>query len=212
MNEEKSTNKILTIILAIVLIVAVIVVVYANLPETQTNENNNDNSNQDQNGDEEKELFTVIYGDEEKKYTMDNLINQFVPRTGFGAKRTNKPSISSPGNYTGILITDFIEEFSEELTNYSINVTSNEEGEVDFQIYNYTTIQGTVKAYNISNATDNLGYKNMKMILSYKKDGEHLDPSDDGNFMIGFINENKKYSTPAFFWWKFVESIEIIID
>jgi len=208
MPKENSSNKILTIILAAVIIVAAIVVIYANLPKEGINTKNDNENNQNQ-SEEPEILLSVIYGDEKNEYSIDQ-IERFVPTTGYGAKRNERLFIKSPGNYTGVLITKFVKEFSEDIINYSIIIIANESGIYKNLTLNYSTIQGLVPTYNSTNASDYLGYNHMNIIIAYKKEGEYLDPSDDGNLMIGFVSE-EKYATPASFWWKFVETLEIIV-
>jgi len=217
MAKDKSLNKILSIILAIVIIVAVIVVIYANLTNDNTDNSILDNNQVDDNQVNNSDItISVTYGIETKTYKIKDIenlaIKNIIPRTGFGAKRTNGLKISSSGNYTGVLVTDLVEKFNEDITNYSIVIQENESGNVDTFTLNYTTAIGSVTIYNSTNATDELGTGSMKTIIAYKKDGEYLDPEDDGNLMVAFINPDNEYATPSYNWRKFVEAFEIVVD
>ena len=69
---------------------------------------------------------------------------------------------------------------------------------------------GNVDIYNANNASEILDTGGVNMIICYQADGKPLNSSENGNIKIAFINQDEEKITPAFLWWKFVESIEII--
>ena len=200
---EKQTQYI-TIILAAIIIIAIGVVVYTNLPEDTNEENDQPDEGED------TYKLTVVYDGEETSYTIDEL-KEFDTMTGYGGFRTSFPSIKGQANYTGVIITSMVENIAEDIGNYSLKVVANEDGMIENQTYNYSVIQGNVNVYNASNASEIIDMDGVTMILCYQENGEPLDTSDDGTIKIAFINSEEEKITPAFLWWKFVESIEIIV-
>jgi hypothetical protein len=199
---EKLTQYI-TIILAVVIIIAVGVIIYTNLPEETNNENDDLKETPD------IPILIVLYDGEEKEYTLQQL-TELDTMSGYGGYRTSYPSIKGQGTYTGVLVTSLVEDIAGPINNYSIKVVANEEGEIENQTYNYTTINGNVDIYNASNASEIIDIGGVNMILCYQVDGKPLNSSKDSNIKIAFINPSEEKITPAFLWWKFVESIEII--
>jgi len=199
---EKQTQYI-TILLAIIIIIAIGVVIYTNLPEDGNEKNNQqtDKSNE--------HMLTVFYNGEETNYTLDELM-EFDTITGYGGYRTSFPSIRGQGNYTGVIVTSLIEDIAGPIENYSLKVVSNEDGTIENQTYNYSVIQGNVDIYNASNASEIIDKGGVTMILCYQENGEPLNETDDGAIKIAFVNSEEEKITPAFLWWKFVESIEIV--
>lgn len=199
---EKQTQYI-TIILAVVIIIAIGVVVYTNLPEDA-----NEGNDQPKEGEDTYKL-TVIYNGEETSYTLGELM-EFDTMTGYGGYRTSFPSIKGQATYTGVIVTSMVEDIAGDIGNYSLKVVANEDDMIENQTYNFSVIQGNVNIYNASNASEIIENGGVIMILCYQEDGEPLDASDDGSIKIAFINSEEERITPAFLWWKFVESIEII--
>jgi len=215
MAEKNNTNKILTIVLAVIICVSAIVLLYVNLPKdekTDNNINNNTNGSTDNNQTEEPVIvLTVIYGDEQTEYTIDELEAMDII-TGYGGYRTSYPLIKGQELYTGVTVSKLVELTAGNITNYSLLVTSNEKEKIENKTYNYTTIQGNINIYNSTNASDETPIEKggVTMIVCFEKDGEYLNESDDGKIKIAFVNKNEEKITSSDLWWKFVESIEII--
>jgi len=210
MAEENGNNKLITIVLAIIITFAAIAILYVNLPKENIKDNDTDDEDQDDQVQEETYL-TVVYGNEQKIYTLDDL-ESLETITGLGGHRTSQPSIEGQATYTGVPITTLVKLSTGEITDYSLKVYSNEEGEIDSITYAYDTAQGNVDIYNSTNATDEnpISIGGVSMIVCYKTDGEYLDESTDGKLKIAFVNEDEELITKASLWWKFVYSIEII--
>ncbi len=212
---EKNSNKILTLVLAVIICISAIVVLYVSLPKNETTDNNTDdttNGNTDNNETEEPvTVLTVIFGDEQTEYTLEEL-EEMETINGYGGYRTSYPMIKGQGTYTGVPIIELVELTAGSITNYSLIVTSNEKGVIQNQTYNYTTIQGNINIYNSTNASDDTPIEtgDVTMIVCYEKDGEYLNEEDDGKIKIAFVNEDEEKITASGIWWKFVESIEII--
>ena len=207
---EKQTPYI-TIALAAIIIIAVGIVIYTSLPQDTTETQNpiGDDPQENENQTQDTVILTLFYNNEETTYTIDEL-QSLGPITGYGGYRTNFPSFKGQGTYTGISITTLVETVAGSIENYTLNVTANEEGILESVMYNYSVIQGNVDIYNASNITSPVGTGGVTMILCYQSDKEFLDPEQDGNLKIGFINQEEEKITPAYLWWKFVESMEII--
>jgi hypothetical protein len=213
------TNKILTIFLAIIICIAAVVLLYVNLPKDETTDDTTDDdiTNGDTNGNQTEEpeepvtVLTIIYGDEQTNYTLEEL-ESMETITGYGGYRTSDPMIKDQGTYTGVLITELVELTAGSITNYSLFVVSNEDGVIQNQTYNYTTIQGNINIYNSTNASDDtpIDTGGVTMIICYEKDGEYLDEDIDGKIKIAFVNQDEEKITASGLWWKFVVSIEII--
>lgn len=210
MAEENNNKKLITIVLAIVITFAAIAILYVNLPEENIKDNDTVDENQDDQVQEETYL-TVVYGNEQKIYTLDDL-ESLETITGLGGHRTSQPAIKGQATYTGVPITTLVALSAGEITNYSLKVYSDEEGEIDSITYTYDMVQGSLDIYNSTNASDenpiNIG--GVTMIVCYIADGEYLDESKDGKLKIAFVNEDEELITKASLWWRFVYSIEII--
>ena len=218
MSNEEKTNKIITILLALVITLAAVTIIYVNLTEekeeeTQDQQNGTDDKGSDDNKTNEAVILTVIFGDEEVNYRLEDLkvMNTTI---GYGGYKTNFPAIKGQGTYTGVPIITLVENIAGEIVNYSIIVISDENGLIENLTYNYDMILGYLDIYNATNASDDIPVDtgNVTMILCYKKDGEYLDVSEDGKLKIAFINEKEEKITKSSLWQKFVVSIEIIED
>jgi hypothetical protein len=214
MPTENKSNKIITIVLAVIITLAAITVIYISLPQNKENEKTTDENNEQQDGNnqtEESAILTVIYGDEQTNYTLEEL-EALDSYTGMGGYRTSKPSIKGQGNYTGVPVTTLIGLAAGDIENYSIIVTSDDGEIIENTTYNYSFVRGNVDFYNSSdssNATP-IGNGGLTMVLAYKYEGNHLDESEDGKLKIVFLNENEELITSSGIWWKYVISIEIV--
>lgn len=199
----KKQTQYITILLAIIIVVAIGVVIYTNLPDADEKDNQPTNGS-------DSFLLTVSYNGEETSYTLDEL-KEFDTMTGYGGYRTNFPSIKGQGTYTGVVVTSLVEDIAGDITNYSLKVVANENGIIENQTYNYSVIKGNVNIYNASNTSEIIETGGVTMILCYQADGQSLNASKDGTIKVAFVNNEEEKITSAFLWWKFVESIEIII-
>jgi len=206
----ENNNKIITIILVLLISLAALTILYVNLPQESTKENNNTEEEGDEQTDDEV-YFTVYYDDEQTEYTLDDL-ESMDTITGLGGYRTSYPMIKGQAMYTGVPITKLVELLAGDITNYSIIVYSDEEGEIDSITYEFNETQGIIDIYNSTNASDEtpISTGGVTMILCYEKDGEYLDETSDGKLKIAFVNEDEELITKSGLWWKFVYSIEII--
>jgi hypothetical protein len=198
MVEKNNSNIFLTVVLAVIIFISAIVVLYVNLPKDGTK-------------DDSVIVLTVIYGDTQIEYTINDL-ESMDTITGFGGYRTNRPIIGGQAIYTGVPVIKLVESTVGYISNYSLFVISNEEGLIENKTFNFTTIQGVIDIYNSTNASDDTPIEigGVTMIVCYEKDGEYLDESDDGKIKIAFVNKDEEKITASNLWWKFVESIEII--
>jgi len=225
MAEEKISNKLITAVLGLIIIIAAVVILYVNLPEENDDKDSDDGADEEQDDEEqddteeeepedqtEDEVYlTVVYENKEINYTLEEL-ESLETITGFGGYRTSKPAIRGQGNYTGVPITTLIDLSASDISNYSLRVYSDEEGEIDNITYTYEMAQGEVDIYNSSNASDETPIQKggVTMIVCYKNEGEYLDEDDDGKLKIAFISEDEELITYSMLWWKFVYKIEII--
>ena len=200
MVEKNNTNKILTIVLAFIICVSAIIVLYVNLPKDEKTE-------------ESVIVLTIIYTDKQIEYTIEEL-EAMDTITGYGGYRTSRPVIKGQGIYTGVSVSKLVELTAGSITNYSLIVTSNEEGVIENKTFNYSSIQGNINIYNSTNASDEtpIATGGLTMIVCYEKDGEYLNESDDGKIKIAFVNKDEEKISASDLWWKFVEGIEIIVN
>jgi hypothetical protein len=198
------TNKILTAVVVIAILASVAVLIYVNLPkQTQT-------SSEDNTLDEPiPTVFTLIYDDEEKNFTLADLerLEHFTAKGGY---RTESGFIKGLGNYTGVNITTLVYTFDQVPPQFSLVVYSDEG---DDRPYNYTTIIGDVDLYDPDNASNSkpIGKGNMTMVLAYQFEGDWLNETTDGRVKLVFLDE-KGSITKASLWWKKVISIRIITE
>jgi hypothetical protein len=205
---KNNTNKILTIVLALIICISAIVILYVNLPKdekTGDNTNNNSNGSTDNNQTEEPvTVLTVIYGNEQINYTLDQ-IKSMVSYTGIGAKINKKLSITGPYNYTGVKMSTFLSELKNLKTskkaNYSINTTSKDGYS---QHFTYEEIQGSIEKLNETRVS--LGYSNFTLIIAYMQEGDEITDSEDGPLMIVFVDD---YYTDSGLWVKQLATIEL---
>jgi len=210
MPTENKSNKIITIALAMIITLAAITILYVSLPENKENKKpSGENHEQGGNQTGESAILTVIYGDEQTNYTLDEL-EALESYTGMGGYRTSFPSIKGQGNYTGVPVTTLVELTAGNIENYSIVVTSNDGEKIENKTYNYGFIMGNVDIYNPNNASDAIpiGNGGLNMVLAYKYEGDYLNESKDGKLKIAFLDENGSITSSGL-WWKYIISIEI---
>jgi hypothetical protein len=213
MPTENKSNKIITIVLAMIITLAAITVLYISLPQNKENEKTSGENNGQQDGNnptEESVILTVIYGDEQTNYTLEEL-EALDSYTGMGGYRTSFPSIKGQGNYTGVPITTLVELTADNIENYSIIATANDGEKIENTTYTYSELLGNVDIYNPDNASDStpIGNGGLTMVLAYKYEGNYLNESKDGKIKITFLDESGSITSSGL-WWKYVVSIEIV--
>ena len=126
-----------------------------------------------------------------------------------GGKISSKtpPSIKEHGTYEGVNVTTLVKLIAGNISNYSITVYSSIP---DNQTYTFSTIQGNIDVYNATNLSTPIGQGGVTMIVSYMKDGNYLNESQDGKFKIAFVNNKEELLTKASLWWSHVVFIEIV--
>ena len=219
MTEEKN-NKLITIFLGMLIFISAITIIYVNLPSDNETDDDTTDDTDDETPEEEETpseedetepaVLTIVYGLETNNYTLEQL-EAMDTITGYAGKRTDFPAINGQGIYTGVKVTDLVEATAGDIDNYSVIVTSDEEGTIENQTYNYSMVQGNVNIYNSTNASDSTPIQigGVTMIVCFQQDGEYLDPSDDGILRIVYINTEEELITKSGLWWKFVVKIEI---
>lgn len=206
MATENKSNKIITIVLAVIITIAAITVLYVSLPQNKEN-NTSGGTNEQQGGGNQTEsvVLTIIYGDEQTNYTLQQLEN-LTPYTGYGGyiKLGMLPDIviDGPFNYTGVEITTLLNDAFNLPVNYTITVKATDNKTTD---YNLSQMQGDVDIYNESGVANETG--GVTMILAYKIEEEYLKDTSDGPFRIAFVNNGR--ITSSRLWTKMVNSIEI---
>ena len=197
---EEKPNKVMTIALILIICIAAVVLLYVNLPSDETTDDTTDDTT---NGDTEEPVtvLTVIYGDEQTEYTMDE-IKSMTPYTGEGAKINKKLTITGPYNYTGVKMSTLLAEFENLPENYSINTTATDGYP---QHYTYEQIQGTVELFNETKVS--LGNESVTMIIAYMEEGQDITDPEDGPLMIAFVDD---YYTDSGLWARMLETIEIV--
>jgi hypothetical protein len=211
MPTENKSNKIITIVLAAIITLAAITVIYISLPQNKGKTTGGNNEQQDGNNPtEESAILTVIYGDEQTNYTLEEL-EALDSYTGMGGYRTSFPSIKGQGNYTGVPIATLVEQTASNIENYSIIVTSNDGEQTENKTYNYSLVLGNVDIYNPNNSSDPtpIGNDGLTMVLTYKYEGDYLNESKEGKLKITFLDESGSITSSGL-WWKYVISIEIV--
>jgi hypothetical protein len=198
MEEKNNSNKITAILLAIIICVSIFAIIYVNLP--QTTEYNNKETNNNEEKKEEEVLLTITYYDQELTYTLKQL-EALTSYDGLGGKINKKSTITGPYNYTGVEISTFLNELDNPPDRYYITTTSS-----DFyrQEFTYEQISGNVTLYNETRYETGQG--NLKMIISYKQEGEYLTDPEGGPLMVAFIED---YYTDSNLWTRMLVSLEI---
>jgi len=209
MEEKNNSNKIITITLAVIICLAAAVIIYVNLPINEE-ETSDQGSSGDNTKNDSETILTIIYGDEQKNYSLKDLEENFSPVTGTGRYVKSKllpdtiqitPDLSEAAwTFTGVAVSTLLDEFENLPSNYNISVISD-----DDRVTNYTkdNVTGIVNLYN---ETGIIGTSGAAMILAYKQDNEYI--SDDGPLRIVFVGSD--VITLSNLWAKFVVSIVIL--
>ena len=195
-------NKLITIVLAVVIVIALIVVVYVNLPRNETTDDNDD-ATDDGDTTEEPVLLTLIYDDQEKTYTLEQLESLDV-YTGLGGYINQKNTTMGPYNYTGVTISTLLNELNDLPENYTIKITASDTWETDY------TKNETLGNVEIKNETAIItGTGGATMIVAYKEEGEYITDTTIGPLRVAYVDE---YYTPSSLWTKMVVTIEVIAE
>lgn len=196
------TNTMIGAVVAIAIIISVAVLVYVNLPK-QIDNNQDDTTPPETN----PTIFTLSFDDERINFSMADL-ERLEPYTAKGGYRTQTGSIKGYGNYTGVNITTLMNQLETPPLQYSLKVTSLNDGVLENTTYNLTTVLGNVNIYNPDNPedADPIGTGNLTMVLAYKYEGNWLNETNDGKLKIVFLDEQGSI-TKSSLWWKKVISI-----
>lgn len=220
MTKEENSNKIITIILAIIITIAAFTLIYINIADDDSSEDEDqDTSDNEDSGDtipddgtddsetEEEILLTMTYGEQTLNYSL-NTLESFESYTGYGGmiKTGWFPDIviEGPFNYTGVTISNLLNEFTNIPENYNITVLSSDGKSNEFNI---SQINGNVPIYD-GTSTESYDTEGITMILAYKKEGEYLDDEEEGPLRIVFVDDG--VFTSSKLWAKYVVSLEII--
>jgi hypothetical protein len=164
------------------------------------------------NEEEERTVFlTVIFGDYQTNYTLEELeaLDAYKGTGGYIKTKLLPDSvvISDINEYTGVRITTLLEEIPNIPDNYNVSVVS-EDGYTASFTMNETL--GFVDVYNETG--DIIQNETTVMILAYKENGSfysEIDPENEiGPLRIAFVGED--VITSSSLWSKMVVSIEII--
>lgn len=187
----ESSDKVVTAVFIAIFIAAIGAYIYVSLPH--------------QGGEKEQPatveyVLTVEYGNEVRKYTMDEL-KSMMSVSGYGGYIKKNNVTVGPNLYKGIPIKNLLQEFSLP-GNYSITVIAGDGYTKNFSI---DTVKGKVDIYSENGSY--LGIKNLTMIVAYEKDGDALG-EDEGPLRIAFVSD-EGYITSSSLWVKNVVSIKI---
>jgi len=189
----ESSDKVVTIIFVTIFIIAIGAYIYVSLPQQ---------GGEGQEGEQPaaEYVLNVEYGNEVRKYTMDE-IKSMTSISGYGGYIKKNNVTVGPNLYKGVPIENLLQEFSLP-GNYSITVIASDGYAKNFSI---DTIKGKVDIYSENGSY--LGIKNLTMIVAYEKDGNALG-EDEGPLRIAFVSD-EGYITPSSLWVKNAVSIKI---
>jgi len=205
MPTENKSNKIITITLALIITLAAITVIYINLPKENKNKSgeNNERKNEENQAEEGSSILTIIYGDEQTNYTLEEL-GALDSYTGSGGYiKTKVSSITGPYEYTGVKVTLLLGQIENLPENYSIIVEASDGWTTE---YNQSQIHGDVLIYNESGNITGIG--GVTMILAYAEGGEYMNESIGGPLRTVYVDDGAITSSDL--WTKKVVSIEIV--
>jgi hypothetical protein len=199
--KEDKSKKMIAFFLSIIIIVAFGIIVYINLPQETPNNQGNGGSKNDQ----EKVTLSVILGDEQIDYTLEDLEDLEAYKESGGYIKTGwlpEVNIEVPHNYTGVRIITLLDEIDELPGNYSITVEASDDYTRDF---NMSLILGNVDIYNETGNITSVG--DVTMLLAYQGEETYLNESLGGPLRIVYVDNGA--ITDSSLWIKNVVSIEI---
>jgi len=199
MPTENKSNKIITMVLALIIIVAAVTILYISLPQEKEKSGGTQTPVQ-------ATILTVVYGDEQVNYTLQQLEN-LTSYTGSGGyikvgMLPDQVVIDGPFNCIGVKITTLLSHDFNLPYNYSIAVKATDNQTKEYY-YNLSQINGNANVYNESGIPNYTG--SMTTILAYKIDGDYI--TDKGPLWIAFLDEGK--ITSSRLWTKMVYYIKI---
>lgn len=204
-NKEEKTNRMITAVLAAIIIIAAISILYVTLPqETKPNDQNN-KGNGGPETNESTTILTVIFGNQQMNYTIEELENLEVYKGRGAYIKTGwlpEIEIEGPYNYTGVQISTLLDEIDDLPVNYTITVKASDGYTKD---YNMSYIAGTVDIYNETGNVTAVG--GVIMLLAYKGEENYLNESTGGPVRIVYVDDGAV--TASALWTKNVVSIEI---
>ena len=159
-------------------------------------------------GTEDREVvLTVSIIDEVTNYTLEELM-EFPAITGLGGfikTAVNPPTISGPYNYTGVQMSDLLDDVGTLPENYSLEVLSSD-GYTTY--FSKSEVQGILEAYDPVSA-EPIGLRNFTMVLAYQEMGIPLSEEIGGPLRIVFLPDGD-YMSAGHSWPKFVANLTII--
>lgn len=190
MTQREKGDKLIMVILALAVFAAAAIVIYISFDE-------------DDSGDEDV-LLSVIHGENQWKYTMNNLKN-LEEYTGRGSMINGIGTINGPFEFTGVSITTLLEDVGiTNLSSIKINATSANNLS---KIFNADAIVGNVTIFNETGNEINWSTP-VILLLAYEKDGMEIS-DENGPLRITYVGEGTPI-TLSENWVKQVISIEII--
>ncbi len=145
-------------------------------------------------------LLKLTFGDESRYYTLNDLLT-FDSITGNGGRKNVINKITSPKQYTGILISTLAQEFTEMPSKYHLQAISDDGYILD---YTFDDVQGNVMVYD--DKGKEIGVGGVSMVLATMENGE---TGYYGSLRIVFINEAEPITFSAL-WAKWVVEIRFI--
>lgn len=206
-SKEKKTNRMITAVLAVIIIIAAISILYVTIPQKpQPTDQNNEGDGWSET-DEPATVLTMIFGDEQVNYTLEEL-EDLEAYEGSGAyiKTGWLPAvkIEGPYNYTGVQIITLLDEIDDLPVNYTITVEASDGVTREF---NMSYIVGNVDIYNETGIPTSVG--GVITLLAYKEASNYLNESTGGPLRMVYVGDGA--ITDANLWIKNIVSIEINI-
>jgi len=159
-----------------------------------------------ENNEEKETILTVNFGDYTIDYSLEELesIDSYM---GTGRFVNKLGKISNSSSFTGVRISEILDEIPNLSDYYNISIGSSDGYEVK---YTMDDINGNVDIYDEEGNI--LPNESAVMILAYKENGEYysdIDPDGEtGPLRVAFVDNN--VITSSNLWSKMVVSIEIL--
>ena len=159
-----------------------------------------------ENNEEKKIILTITFDDYTADYSLEDL-ESIDSYTGTGRFINKLGKISNSSSFTGVRISEILDEIPNLSDNYNISVVASDGYEV---IYTKDIIDGNLDIYGEEGNI--LSNETAVMILAYKEDGEYysvIDPDGEtGPLRVAFVGDD--VITSSSIWLRMVVSIEVI--
>lgn len=190
MAQREKGDKLIMVILTLAVFAAAVIVIYTSFDENDTKD--------------EDVLVSVINGENQWKYTMNNLKN-LEEYTGRGSMINDIGTINGPFEFTGVSIMTLLEDVGiTNLSSLEINVTAANNWS---KIFNADAIVGNVTVFNETGNEINWSMP-VILLLAYEEDSMEIS-DENGPLRITYVGEGTPI-TLSENWVKQVISIEII--